>query len=187
MSKIKNILRLYLPFAVVISAFCLLTYTAIQQVYRQAANDPQIQMANDAADCPRRRRVPSSRCCPSFMVSVAKSLSPFLIFYDAQGNVTGSTAVLDGQTPALPAGVLESTVQMGGENRRTWQPRAGVRIAAVIVSYKDGFVLAGRSLRESEARTAQLGTMTGLTWLLAMAVTLAAIAFGEFFLRGKEN
>ena len=46
--------------------------------------------------------------------------------------------VLDGQTPQLPNGVLDSTRELS-ENRITWQPRDGVRIAAVIVSYEDGY------------------------------------------------
>lgn len=73
-----------------------------------------------------------------------------------------------------------------GENRLTWQPREGVRIAAVIVFYQDGFVLAGRSLREVEIREAQVTQFAGLTWLLALVTTLIVIAFGEFFLAEKK-
>ena len=92
---------------------------------------------------------------------------------------------LDGQTPELPAGVLDSTKQ-AGENRVTWQPTANVRIAAVIVPYKDGFVLAGRNLREVEVREAQVSLYAGLTWVLALVATLIVIAFGEIFLAEKK-
>ncbi len=184
MNKFKNTLRRFLPFAVVISAFCALAYATVQQAYRQGANDPQIQMANDAADA-LADGASAQSLLPASHVSIAKSLSPFLIFYDAQGNVTGSSAVLDGQTPELPAGVLDSTRKLG-EDRVTWQPREGVRIASVVVSYKDGFVLAGRNMREVEAREAQTTTFAGLTWLLAMAATLTSIFLGEFFLQDKS-
>ena len=50
MNRFKNILRAWLPFVVTISAFCLLVYASIQQAYRQGANDPQIQMANDVVN-----------------------------------------------------------------------------------------------------------------------------------------
>jgi len=185
MNKIKNILKVWLPFAVTIAAFCALVYAAVQQSYRQNANDPQIQMAEDAADA-LAGGTSLDVIVPPAKVSAAKSLAPFLIVYDGSGREVSSSVVLDGKTPQLPDGVLDSTKQMG-ENRVTWQPRDGVRIAAVIVSYKDGYVLAGRSLREVEARESQLTTFTGLTLVLALLASLALIAFGEYFLSEKDK
>ena len=183
MSRLKSILKTWLPFAVTISAFCLLVYVAVQQAYRQSADDPQIQLANDAADALADGHS-AQALVPAIKISVDKSLAPFLIIYDANGHEVASSASLDGQTPALPNGVLDSTKQVG-ENRISWQPREGVRIATVIVSYKDGFVLAGRNMREVEQRESQVSTFAGTTWLLAMLGTLAVIAFGEFFLTEK--
>ncbi len=183
MSRFKNILKAWLPFAVTISAFCLLVYAAVQQSYRQSADDPQIQMANDAAAALANGQNVESLVSAA-KISIDKSLAPFLIIYDASGNELISSALLDGQTPALPNGVLDSTKQLG-ENRISWQPRDGVRIATVIVSYKDGFVLAGRNMREVEQREAQVSTFAGLTWILAMVGTFAVIVFGEFFLAEK--
>jgi len=45
----KNILKIWLPLLVVISAFSGLAYASVQQAYRQGADDPQIQMAEDTA------------------------------------------------------------------------------------------------------------------------------------------
>jgi len=184
MQKMKTIFKIWLPFAVVISAFCALVYSSVQHAYRQGANDPQIQMAEDAANALIDGQSMDA-IMPASKVSVTKSLAPFLHCYDSAGGVIGSSVALDGQTPELPLGVLDSTRQMG-ENRLTWQPREGVRIAAVIVSYKDGFVLAGRNLREVEIREAQVTQFAGLTWLLALVTTLIVIAFGEFFLAEKK-
>lgn len=184
MSRFKSILKAWLPFAVTISAFCLLIYAAVQQSYRQNADDPQVQMANDAAEALADGHS-AETLVPSVKVSIDKSLAPFLIVYDASGKELASSALLDGQTPALPDGVLDSTKQTG-ENRVSWQPRDGVRIATVIVSYKDGFVLAGRNMREAEQRESQMSAFAGLTWILAMMGTLAVIAFGEFFLTEKN-
>jgi hypothetical protein len=180
MSRFKSILKAWLPFAVTISAFCLLVYAAVQQAYRQSADDPQIQLANDAADALADGHS-AQALVPAIKISVNKSLAPFLIIYDTNGHEVASSGSLDGQTPALPNGVLDSTKQLG-ENRISWQPRNGVRIATVIVSYKDGFVLAGRNMREIEQREAQVSMFAGITWILAMLGTLAAIIFGEFFL-----
>jgi hypothetical protein len=184
MKSVKGILKAWLPFAVTISAFCLLVYAAVQQVYRQNADDPQVQMANDAVQALVSGQSADS-LVPMTRVSVSESLSPFLIIYDASGKELASSAALDGKTPALPDGVLDSTKQLG-ENRISWQPSAAVRIATVIVSYKDGYVLAGRNMREVEEREAQVSTFAGITWVLAMLGTLAAIAFGEFFLAEKS-
>lgn len=119
---------------------------------------------------------------PTEKVSVAKSLALFLIVYDAAGNEVDSSVVLDGQTPGLPNGVLDSTLAIR-ENRVTWQPRAGVRVAAVIVAYKDGYVLAGRNLREVEKREDQVFQFAAITWALALIATLVVIVAGEWFLK----
>ena len=184
MNRFRNILKAWLPFAVTISAFCLLVYAAVQQAYRQSADDPQIQMANDAVTALSNGHS-ADVLLPVTKVSVADSLAPFLIIYDSSGKELASSAMLDGQTPALPDGVLDSTKQLG-ENRISWQPRDGVRIATVIVSYNGGFVLAGRNMREVEQREAQVSTFAGMTWILAMLGTLAVIVFGEFFLTEKS-
>ena len=184
MNRLKKILKAWLPFAVTISAFCLLVYAAVQQAYRQSADDPQIQMANDAVTALNHGHS-ADMLIPATKVSVSDSLAPFLIIYDSSGKEVASSAVLDDESPALPDGVLDSTKQLG-ENRISWQPRTGVRIATVIVSYKDGFVLAGRNMREVEQREAQVSTFAGMTWILAMLGTLAIIIFGEFFLSERN-
>jgi hypothetical protein len=184
MSRFKSILKTWLAFAVTISAFCLLVYAAVQQSYRQSADDPQVQMANDAANALADGHS-AEALVPAIKISIDKSLAPFLIIYDASEKELASSALLDGQTPVLPNGVLDSTKQLG-ENRISWQPREGVRIATVIVSNENGFVLAGRNMREVEQREAQVSTFAGITWVLAMLGTLAVIAFGEFFLTERS-
>lgn len=181
MQKIKTIIKVWLPFAVVITAFCALVYASVQQAYRQGANDPQIQMAEDGADALDNGQGLGT-LLPNSKVSAEKSLAPFLIVYDGGGNVVGSSVILDGKTPTLPDGVLDSARQLG-EDRVTWQPREGVRIAAVIVPYQDGFVLAGRNLREVEVRETQVTQFAGITWVLALFATLITIVFDEFVLK----
>lgn len=183
MNRFKNILRAWLPFIVTITAFCLLVYASVQQAYRQSADDPQIQMANDAVNALVQGQSAAS-LIPATKVLIADSLAPFLIIYDSAGKELASSAALDGQTPVLPDGVLDSARQLG-EDKISWQPRNGVRIATVIVSYPGGFVLAGRNMREVERREAQVSAFAGMTWVLAMLATLAVIVFGEFFLTSR--
>ena len=146
-------LRRWLPFAVAITGLCGLVFLEMQQVIRQSANDPQIQMAEDAA-ARLAAGAAADATVPRATVDIASSLAPFVIVYDAQDRVIASSATLDGATPRLPEGVLAAARQ-SGEDRVTWEPRAGVRIAAVVVPYHGGAVLAGRSLREVERREVQ--------------------------------
>jgi len=182
--KLKTIFKVWLPFAVVITAFSMLVYATVQQVYRQDANDPQIQMANDAADALNSGSSVES-VVPQEKVFFAKSLAPFYVIYNLDGKPVAGSGILDGNLPEIPKGVLDNAKQIG-ENRRTWQPNDNVRIAAVIVPYKDGFVLAGRNLREVEAREAQVSGFAGTTWILAMIATFIVIAFGEYFLVSEK-
>ncbi|MFZ5902489.1 MAG: hypothetical protein ACOYZ8_02930 [Chloroflexota bacterium] len=179
----KNILNRYLPFAVVITAFCALAYATVQQAYRQGANDPQIQMARDAAYALEQGKT-AEQVVPSDVVDMDRSLAPFLIVYNMDEQPVAASGLLNGFKQTVPEGVL-GYAREKGENRVTWQPQPGTRIAAVIVPFKDGYVLAGRNLREVETREAQTTQFAGTTWILAMVATLIVIAFGERFLTDK--
>ncbi|MGD0753029.1 MAG: hypothetical protein ABSA23_16675 [Anaerolineales bacterium] len=74
---------------------------------------------------------------PSTKVEVADSLAPFLIVFDNSGKVLASSATLHGKLPAYPMGALDYARQ-NGQNRVTWQPEAGVRMATVVVPYNSG-------------------------------------------------
>jgi len=166
MDRLIRAFRLWLPFAVVVTAFCALVYVAVQQSLRQGANDPQIQMAEDAAAALDRGATVKS-AVPLAQAEFSTSLAPFLIVYDLSGRPLASSGLLNGSLPDYPVGALQAARQ-NGENRVTWQPNPGVRIASVVVPYQDGYVVAGRSLREVEKREAQTERFAGGTWLLAL-------------------
>ena len=52
----------------------------------------------------------------------------------------------------------------------TWQPRSGVRIAAVVVPWRGGTVLAGRSLRLVETREDEALLLAAGGWLVGLVV-----------------
>ncbi len=87
------------------------------------ANDPQIQMAEDAASALNAGASVES-VLPPAKVEIAGSLAPFLMVFDNSGKVLGSSATLHGAMPDYPMGVLDSPRQMG-QDRVTWQPEAG--------------------------------------------------------------
>ncbi len=180
MQVFKNILKGTIPLAVVITLLAGLMYTTMQQVLRMTANDPQIQMAEDAAAA-LTKGMPLNSVVPSTQVDIATSLAPFIVVYDDSGKALASSGLLHNQLPALPSGVF-NYVQQNGEDRITWQPEPGVRSATVVTRYagpQPGYVMAGRSLRESEKRTDQLGAIIGLGWLGTLFAALVAVSLSE--------
>ncbi len=180
MSKPIAIFRTWLPFAVVVTAFCALAYVVVQQSLRMGANDPQIQMAEDAAAA-LDKGAGVDAVVPKQAVEFSSSPAPFLDIYDASGKPVGGNGLLNGQLPVYPVGALQAARQTG-ENRVSWQPQANVRIASVAVPYKDGYVLAGRSLREVEQREAQTELLAAVTWLVTIVAVLIVIAIEEYVL-----
>jgi len=158
-------------------------YLVVQQVLRQDANDPQIQMAEDTVQALAGGASVES-IMPVNQVDLAQSLAPFVIVYDEGGVPLTSSGQLHGQIPAIPMGVFDY-VRQNGEDRITWQPESGVRIATVVMSYagtQPGFVLVGRSLREVESRESQAEMEAGVAWIITLLGSLSMVILGEFFL-----
>jgi len=172
---------IWLPVAVAATVVILLTYVVAQQDLRLGANDPQIQMAEDAAGLLNGGASPPS-VVPSANVDMAHSLAPFVIVFDKNGQPLASSALLDGAVPRPPYGVFVS-VPAGGRNEITWQPAPDVREATVVVAYRVGFVLAGRSLRVVEERESALSGWVGLASLATLLLTGVATLLGVALLR----
>lgn len=159
----------WVPLAFIITVAAGLVYLAVQQDERSSANDPQIQMAQDAAYNLQSGASVNS-VVPGNQVDPSRSLAPFLIVYDQNGKVNSSQASISGQTPSLPDGIFDA-VKSDGHKTFTWQPQNDTRIAAVMVHYSgssSGFVLAGRSLREVEVRESNLQIQVTSMWLFAL-------------------
>lgn len=171
----------FLPFAVAITLLSGLIYASAQQVYRQSANDPQIQIAEDTAKSLSNGANINPQAFDN-KVDISKSLSSFVILYDDKNKPVASTAVLDGKMPSLPAGVLK-TAKANGQNILTWEPKPGVRQAIVVVPFKNGatsgFVLAGKSLRQTEIRIERLTQMIALGWILTLSLTFISFLFSR--------
>ncbi len=169
------------------TVLALFLYAIPQTVLRQGANDPQLQLAGDLAARLEEGTAPVE-AIPTGKVDMARSLSPFVIVYDDQGRPIASQAELNGKAPAPPMGVFDF-VRQHGEERLSWQPvlgnTRGVRVAAVVERVEHlstggaGFVLAGRSLKQVEARIEDVEHMAGLAWLAMLGLILAgAVGFG---------
>jgi hypothetical protein len=175
---VMRILRSWLPLAAAICLLTFLMYLLVQQTLRMGANDPQIQMAEDAA-----RSLASGASVetvlPAGDIDIGTSLAPYWIVFDSNGKPVASDAKLNGQTPSLPDGVFDY-VRKHGEDRISWQPQPGVRSAVVIVPVHDsngGFVLAGRSLREVEIRDTNALNISalGLAGMLFVSLVVTSL------------
>ena len=178
----------WLPLAVVIVAMCGLVYLTVQQVLRQGANDPQIQLSEDFAASLNSSKAPSGGF-PAQQVEISASLAPFVMIFDDNGKVLISNALLDGKTPQYPVGVFDY-VRQHGQDRVTWQPREGVRHATVVTRYSgpagSGFVVAGRSLRDVEEQSMFFLQICAIACLLTLVATAAATA-ALLFLSEKKK
>lgn len=169
----KTILKYWLFLAIIVSGLIGLNYAAIQQVLRLGADNPQIQMAEDAA-AKLASGQPVQSVVPAEQVNLANSVASYIIVFDASGKPIASSAQLNGHIPTLPDGVFDF-VQHNGEDRITWSPQPDVREAIVVTQFQRataGFVVAGRSLREVEKLTDYIGQILLVGWAGMLLVTL---------------
>lgn len=183
-------LPVWLPAVLVTSAVALLVFAAGQHELRSSANDPQLQVAEDAAARLSSGAQPAELTTGP-QVDLARSLALHLTVYDANGRVLASTATLNGVTPTPPLGVLAAG-RRNGRNVLTWQPRPGVRAAAVVLPYEGphgaGTVLAGRSLRAVEDREQTLLLVVLVGWLgTVLAGTAAALGTAGWAMTMRER
>jgi len=179
-SLARRAVAFFLPLAVLATLCCGLVYASDQQNLRSGANDPQIQMASDASTALDAGAQPSS-LVSSHRIDVAQSLAPFLVIFDSSGKVLATDGQLDGHDPIPPAGVLTSAAN-NPPDIVTWQPRSGVRIAAVVMPWHGGAVLAGRSLAQVEIRENNALLIAIAAWLaMLVALALASLAAAWFW------
>ncbi len=188
--RIGHVFGRWIILAAAVICLSFVIYGVGQQILRQGANSPQIAMAEDAAAALASGQ-PYEAVLPAQRVAFDSSLTPFLIVFNADGTPVATSAYLAGGVPTLPDGVFEFT-RTHGQDRITWEPLPGVRIAAVVQAYagqRPGFVLAGRSLREVERSESQGLGLAALGGLVTLIVTLFVAILIEFigFVLNKQR
>lgn len=183
-----------------VTLFCGLVYASTQQILRQDANDPQIQIAEDYAAVLNTGEN-SVDVIPKDSVNLNRSLSPFVMIFDKDGKLLASNADIKNGAPTPPQGVFDADYttkdlvtlkkQLSGENTGaekifTWQPAPDVRLASVLVKYNSGFVLSGRSLREVEIRENQMFRFALIAWILGIGVSTFAFFILAPLFRNKK-
>ncbi len=141
----------------------------------------QIQIAEDLA---RQISAASSipQISPGLTTDISQSLGSFVLIYDDSNKFVTGSGQVNGQYPVLPAGVF-ANVRKSGEDRLTWEPAPGTRVALVVTRYDNsthsGFVAVGRSLREVEKRIDMLCLYVIAAWLVALVASFVLIAAVE--------
>lgn len=156
-----------------ITIFWLGIYIVGQQIRRQAANQPQMEMVEVAKEKLANGGEITS-VVPPKTVDMATSLEPFMIIFNENGEVATASVRLDGKTPTIPKGVLDYA-KSNGINKVTWQPQAGVREATVVIPYPHGWILAGRSLTAVETEEGKWERNTLLIWLVTEAAGVLVV------------
>jgi hypothetical protein len=172
MQRFFSIFKQWLPLGIVITALSLCVFIATQQVLRFLANDPQVSLSESFVTFGDREF--SLALQSANTIEISQSLLPFVMLFDESEKLTTSTALLDGQYVSIPKGVLDYA-KVHGQDRVTWQPKTGVRIALVVTHGKYGFAAVGRSLSEVERFTDILLKDVAIGWAMTMLVSFAAV------------
>lgn len=168
-----RIFRTWLPAAIAVTVACALTYGAVQQVYRSAADDPQVQIASDGAAALNAGAQPN-QIAGDARIDLATSLSTWIVVFDSSNNPVASNCQLGGNIPIPPIDALDAA-RSNGVNRVTWEPAAGQRFAVVAAASSGGsVVVAGRSLRSADERIGRLGTLVLAAWAVGLIALLVA-------------
>jgi hypothetical protein len=177
MNKYTLIFKNWLAYAAIITLLCGIVYITVQQSYRLSANDPQLQLAEDAANAINKGVDPKSLVSSTAAIDISQSLSPYLLIYDARGNVVAGSATLNSKPLKIPQGVIDY-IQKNGKDAATWQPAPGVRQAMVGFSTTNkGYItVSGRSLRNTEERISLLGEQVFFGWTMSL-LGLFVVAF----------
>lgn len=169
-------------------------YVVVLQNYREGLNDPQIQMAEDAAAKLGAGAAPADIVPHGTpIIDINSSLSPWLVVYDQNGQGLENTGQLHNAPPQLPPGVFDTSAWLAhqnglfynqspiAQNRFTWQPEPGVRQAVILTQSPDKkyFVAAGRNMREVEQHIEHEGELIFVGWL----ATLIAMFVGSYALQ----
>ncbi len=178
MAQRSNLLiKVWLLLSLLATIFALLIYIVVQQQLRLGANDVPLQLAEDTATSLSQGQNQTDTLLPQ-QVNIAASLAPFVVIYDESGRPISGSGQLHGQLPALPNGVF-AYARRHSDDRITWQPEAGVRVASVVKHFDgstSGFVMAGQSLREVEKRENLLTFQVLGGWITALLATYLSVA-----------
>lgn len=182
MKKAKNIFVLWLIVMFLVTFTCSLVYLVAQQSLRLGANELPAQLAIETS-IKLQNGQSVKDAVPTEKVDISKSLNAFVMVYDNNKSLIATSGIKDNNDPVYPKGVLDS-VDLKSESRITWQPVVGLRFSTVAIKYSNGYIVAGRSLSETEKLIAKLGELVFMAWLAC--TVFSAFALGVIYVFMKK-
>ncbi len=163
--------------------FAVVLFFVAQFIIRSAANDPQIQIAEDTAIM-LSGGVPGDIVVNAPIKDIGQTLSPFTVIFNASAMPVIGNASYKNVLPNPPKGIFFYSLNRG-QHRVTWQPEPGLRFAVVIVPYHTergevGYVMTARSLREAESRIGEIGRYIFSAWFVAFIFIVFTSATGLY-------
>lgn len=181
MKTAKNILIFWMIIAFLVTFTSLLVYVAVQQVLRLGANGMPAELAAKTSINLENSKS-ALDAVPGEITDISKSPGTFVMVFDKDKILIASSAVMGKDKPVYPKGVLDY-VDKNGENRVTWQPQKGLRFATIAIKAGDKYIVAGRSLKETEKLIDTVGSLVFYAWLACMIFSSAALAIIYIFIK----
>jgi hypothetical protein len=178
---VKNILIFWLMIAFLVTFTSLLCYVATQQVLRLGANEMPAELATETSINLENSKNPQDSI-PDKIFDISKSLMTFVMVFDKDKNLIASSAAMGKDKPDYPKGLLDY-VDKKGENRVTWQPQKGLRFATIAIKAGDKYIVAGRSLKETEKLIDTIGNLVFYAWLACMIFSSISLAIIYIFIK----
>jgi hypothetical protein len=177
----KSILIYWVIIAFLVTFTSLLVYVAVQQVLRLGANGIPAELAEKTSINLENAKSPLDSV-PGEIIDISKSSGTFAMIFDKDKNLLASSAVMGIAEPSYPKGVFDY-VDKNGEDRITWQPQKGLRFATIAIKAGDKYVVAGRSLKETEKLINTVGNLVFYAWLACMIFSSALLAIIYVFIK----
>lgn len=178
MKNLSEVLETYRAVAIFLSLVLLVTTIfvsicyASRAVFRQAANDPQIEVTEQVAKIIEQGVPLEAIISSAEVVELNDSKALFVVIYDGEKNLVASSATLDGQSLSIPA---EQVALASGQDthRFDWQPKDELKFALVSKKVGDSaYIVAGRSLAETTLRMESLRPILFGGWIVSILFSL---------------
>lgn len=160
---------------------CSLTYLVTQQSLRLGANELPAQLATDTAYNLQHGKN-SQASIPANKVDISKSGDTFVMIFDKHKNLLVTSGLIGNQNPSYPKGVLDH-VKKNGEDRVTWQTKTGLRFATVAIQTNTNYVVAARSLYETEKLIDKISGLVLIAWIAYFICSVIALGIIYVFVR----
>lgn len=180
MKKIKGVFIFWVIIMFLITFTCSLVFLVAQQSLRIGVNEAPMQLAVETSL--KLQKDPSiNNAITTEKVDGLKSLNTFVIVYDKNKNLIATSAINASSELSYPKSVLNN-VQQNNESRITWQPQSGLRFATVAIKYNNGYIVAARSLYETEKLIGIIGKLVLVAWLSCTAFSVFALGVIYIFM-----